>query len=261
MGGAGASNGRVAEDVIQTNGLGLGPATQRFVDVASATGYSVVATGPNRFRLARTYRPMWASVMALATAVFVGLGLFFLLVKRTESGDAVVVEDRTGVKLRLTGALHPQLLEQLHAAFAGAPVVRATPPAASFMPIAARAVESAMPPPVYQTAVTAEPVLTFVDGRSVVVGGGGVLGRNPDVDPRAPTRQLIAIDNPSLSKTHLTFGPSPTGIWVIDHHSTNGTSVMSSGFASPCSPGVRVDIPFGARLVAGEVQITVSRRT
>lgn len=248
----------MGEDVIPTNGLGLGASTQRFVDVASATGYSVVATGPNRFRLARTYRPMWASVLALATAVFVGLGLFFLLVKRTETGDAVVVEDRSGVKLRLTGALHPHLVEQLRVAFATVAATNAVPPAASFMPAAVRAVESSMPPPVFQPAPTTQPVLTFVNGRSVLVGAGGVIGRNPDIDPQLPGAQLIAINDPSLSKTHVTIGPSPTGIWVVDHHSTNGTSVLSRGVVFPCNPGVRTDVPFGAQLIAGEVQIAVS---
>ena len=263
MGGAAAVESRVGEDVIPTNGLGLGASTQRFVDVASATGYSVVATGPNRFRLARTYRPMWASVMALATAVFVGLGLFFLLVKRTETGDAVVVEDRSGVKLRLTGALHPHLVEQLRVAFATTQAVNAVPPAASFMPVpaCAESVHSPLPPPVVEPPRSTRPVLTFVNGRSVLVGAGGVIGCNPDVDPQLPGAQLITISDPSLSKTHVTIGPSSTGIWVVDHHSTNGTSVRSRGVVFPCTPGVRTDVPFGAQLIAGEVQISVSSTT
>lgn len=261
MGGAAAVESRVGEDVIPTNGLGLGASTQRFVDVASATGYSVVATGPNRFRLARTYRPMWASVMALATAVFVGLGLFFLLVKRTETGDAVVVEDRSGVKLRLTGALHPHLVEQLRVAFATTQAVNAVPPAASFMPVHAESAQSPLPPPAVEPAPSMQPVLTFVNGRSVLVGAGGVIGRNPDVDPQLPGAQLITISDPSLSKTHVTIGPSSTGIWVVDHHSTNGTSVRSRGVVFPCTPGVRTDVPFGAQLIAGEVQISVSSTT
>ncbi len=225
-----------------------------------SAGYSVVASGPNRFRLARTHRPMWASILAVATAVFVGLGLFFLLVKRTETGDAMITEDRSGVKLRLTGALHPLFVDKLRAAFAVPMSV--SPPAARevFMPVAAAPSESVRSVPGHQPRVLPQPVLTFADGQSILVGNGCVIGRNPELDPQLPAGQLIPVNDPSLSKTHVTLGPAANGIWLVDHYSTNGTVVVAGNRVSPCAPGIRTDVPFGACVVAGDVRLMVESR-
>lgn len=103
-------------------------------------------------------------------------------------------------------------------------------------------------------------MLLFADGRSIGVGVGGVLGRDPNEDPALPGGQLHPIPDPSLSKTHLSFGPLPTGVWVLDHHSTNGTVVSTNGLTVPCTPGVRCEAPFGAQVVAGDVVLVVGSR-
>ena len=71
MGRAGNQPSSAAEQLIEVDGLGVGAASERVVQVATAHGYTVVASGPNRFRMARTYRPQWALVAAVATAMFV----------------------------------------------------------------------------------------------------------------------------------------------------------------------------------------------
>jgi hypothetical protein len=111
-----------------------------------------------------------------------------------------------------------------------------------------------VPQPVLQT------VLQFADGRAIGVGAGGVLGRDPNDDPSLPGASLYPIAHPSLSKTHLSFGPIPTGVWVSDHHSTNGTVVSANGIAVSCTPGARVEAPFGAQIVAGDVVLVVGSR-
>lgn len=71
-----------------------------------------------------------------------------------------------------------------------------------------------------------------------------------------PGGHLYPISDPSLSKTHLSFGPLPHGVWVLDHHSTNGTVVSANGMSMPCTPGVRVDALFGG-VIAGDVSLQV----
>ena len=243
-----------------------------------AHGYTVVASGPNRFRMARTYRPKWALIAAVATAAFVGLGLLFLLVKRTETGDVVVAEDRAGVKLRLTGALQQPVVDALRqslsapgAAFtplvvgitsfqgpAAAPVPTYHPAAVAVPTAPAQAHQPSAQPLVQQSAV--QPMLVLADGRAIGVGVGGVLGRDPTSDPAMPGGLLHAIADPSLSKTHLSFGPLPNGVWVLDHHSTNGTVVSANGVSTSCTPGSRVEAPFGAQVLAGDVALVVGSR-
>lgn len=286
MGRAGSQPGGTGEQQIEVTGLGLGAASERFVQVATAHGYTVVASGPNRFRMARTYRPKWALIAAVATAALVGLGLLFLLVKRTETGDVVVAEDRAGVKLRLTGALQQPVVDALRQSL-GAPASNVAPVAAAtafFQGLAsapARAHQPAAPAyepapipayqPTYQPAAhsivqptfvqpVVQPMLMLADGRAIGVGVGGVLGRDPAVDPTVPGGQLYAIADPSLSKTHLSFGPLPNGVWVLDHHSTNGTVVSANGVSLPCMPGTRVEAPFGAQVLAGDVSLVVGSR-
>ena len=285
MGQAGSQPGGAQEHLIEATGLGPGAAADRVVQVAMAHGYTVVASGPNRFRMARTYRPKWALFAAVGTAVFVGLGLLFLLVKRTETGDVVVAEDRSGVKVRLTGQLQQPVIDALRSAL-GSAAATSTPnsnqataqsapaPAAvvpAVVPVVVPAISSYQPapPPVVQPTVVqptyvqptvAQAVLVLGGGQVIFVGAGGVLGRDPSLDSGASGGQLYPIADPSLSKTHLSFGPLPTGVWVQDHHSTNGTVVTANGVAAACAPGARVEAPFGAQILAGDVSLLVGSR-
>lgn len=72
--------------------------------------YHVASLGTDRFRLARSYRPTWALVLTVLTAPIVGLGLLFLLVKRTESCDVVIVDGPTSAVVTITGRLLPTTL-------------------------------------------------------------------------------------------------------------------------------------------------------
>ena len=262
--------GSASEQIIHVSGVGLGATSERFVQIAMAHGYTVVASGPNRFRLARTYRPKWATVAAIGTAVFVGLGLLFLLVKRVETGEAVIAEERAGIRVRLTGELLPSLVETLSLALA-APAPALTAPLAQFpasgpssgapsLAVAAFAPAMQAVPAQPVVRATPEAMLVFGDGRLISVGRGGVLGRDPSADPAVPDARMHPLADPSLSKTHLSFGPLPRGVWVVDHHSTNGTVVASGGVTATCAPGVRVEVPFGAQVVAGDVSFVVGSR-
>lgn len=278
---AGGASFPNVEQVVEVTGSRLGETAEQLVTIAEANGYTVVASGPNQFRLARSYRPRWATVVACVTAVFALLGLFFLLVRRTETGEVTISEDRTGIKCRLTGSVRPEMVAQLRERLSK-PRPAQVPPAlvsdaVSFQPMPPT-MTSSMPPvgliaaPLpqlldgdgeQQTVVrprATRPVLHLADGRAIPVGVGGIIGRAPSVDPALPGAQLHPCVDPSLSKTHLSFGPSDNGIWVMDHHSTNGTMVLANGAAHPCAPGVKTEVPFGAQVMAGDMNILVSDR-
>lgn len=264
------------ERVIEVKGRGPGASADAFVRAAGDLGLTVVATGPNRFRLARTYRPGWAVALAIVTSLCVGLGLLFLLVKRTESADVVIVEDRMGVQLRIIGNLAPAVLDRLEGAvtstpdqrrggqpFVEAPRSDSMPEAPSVPPAPLGAFAVAVPTPAPAPVSPASPrplarlAFALSDGRRVAIANGGVIGRNPRPDLAGPGASLVPVDDPSLSKSHLTFGPADGGVWVVDLHSTNGTSVELGNVITRCEPGQRVSVPLGAVVVAGDVRLAV----
>lgn len=272
-------NGTAEQLTIEVSTLGIGATSDRFAQVAMDHGYAVVAVGPNRFRIARVYRPTWAIVSAALTTVLCGIGLLFLLVKNTETGDAVVVQERTGVKLRLNGSLRPQFVEAVRSAMSSwsAPTTVAnemrTDQPVSFAPVPtmmnpslssdaphSQAVAATVPRKARPAKRIVELELVFDDGRLIPVAEGGVIGRDPSADPTMPWAALHAIPDPSLSKTHLSVGPLPNGMWILDHHSTNGTSVLSNGVSTPCNPGMRAEVPVGAHVVAGDLRMEVRSR-
>jgi hypothetical protein len=79
---------------------------RRIVDALAADPhYDLAEVGPERNRLARSYRPTWAVIAAILTAPVFGLGLLFLLVKRTESCDVSVVDGPTSAVMTMNGRL------------------------------------------------------------------------------------------------------------------------------------------------------------
>ena len=324
----------VGERVLVLSGRGLGAATEHLIGAASKVGYTAAASGPGSFRLARTRRPRWATIGAIVGLPLLGLGLLFLLVKRTEEATASVFEDREGVKVRLVGVVDPRLVSELEGslpASSSLPVAVgaswapsgdslaaavALPPAQPDAPggmvtevpgFASTAIESAAtgssfaaPPSslavVDETVVRphADPLppggasgrgfdppaerdidrtiaraslapplssrvmrLVAKDGRAIVVGRGLVVGRQPDQDPNAPDASLTPLVDPSLSKTHATIAPGSGGVWVVDHHSTNGTTVTTSGTVNTLIPGTRMQAPVGSVLALGELELRV----
>lgn len=276
----GGGTGPVMERVIEVRGRGPGASADAFVRAAGDLGLTVVATGPNRFRLARTYRPGWAVALAVVTSLCVGLGLLFLLVKRTESADAVIVEDRMGVHIRIVGSLNPAILDRLESSVTSVadprpsgqvsaaaphrdvpPTMPAGQPASTPASFGAAATPSFNPPTTPVVPAVSRPaarvVFALSDGRRVTIANGGVVGRNPRPDLAAPGASLVPVDDPSLSKSHLTFGPSDGGVWVVDLHSTNGTSIEVGNVITRCEPGHRVSAPLGAVVIAGDVRLPV----
>jgi pSer/pThr/pTyr-binding forkhead associated (FHA) protein len=102
--------------------------------------------------------------------------------------------------------------------------------------------------------------IVLPDGRTFAIGlgEGVVIGRSPIVDPALPSAALVTVADPSLSKTHATIGKDDTGVWLVDHHSTNGSSVSTNGPSQTCPPGLRVALTHDAQLVLGEVLVRLA---
>jgi len=104
-------------------------------------------------------------------------------------------------------------------------------------------------------------ILQFSTGESVTVGGSGLVGRNPSMQPGEYVDQLVPIFDAgkSVSKTHLEFGQEAGRFWVSDRYSTNG-SVIRQPDAEPrrCDPGRRYFVARGTRVDIGEQFFVVS---
>ncbi|MBN0042490.1 RDD family protein [Cellulosimicrobium cellulans] len=102
-------------------------------------------------------------------------------------------------------------------------------------------------------------VLELESGERRVVDRPTLLGRNPQAPDDGPWN-LVAVDDPtrSVSKTHAELRADPSGLWLVDRGSTNGTVVSVPG-APPrvAEPGTRVRVPVGATIHVGDRRIVV----
>lgn len=102
-------------------------------------------------------------------------------------------------------------------------------------------------------------LVVFDSGREESLVDLALVGREPATASGERAR-LIGIDDPdySISKTHLAVGVDIDGVWVMDRHSLNGTSVTRPGAASiVCRPGERVRVDIGESVHFGERRFTL----
>ncbi|WP_336644996.1 RDD family protein [Microbacterium sp. USHLN186] len=99
-------------------------------------------------------------------------------------------------------------------------------------------------------------VFTWDDGQRVPVSGRTVFGRNPEREPGAI---VIAVrdETLSLSKTHFEAAAEPTGGWIMDRRSTNGTVVVREGVRIACPPGQRIPVRLGDAIEIGDRIVTI----
>ncbi|MFB7889582.1 RDD family protein [Cellulosimicrobium cellulans] len=102
-------------------------------------------------------------------------------------------------------------------------------------------------------------VIELESGERRAVDRPTLLGRNPQAPDGGPWN-LVAVDDPtrSVSKTHAELRVDPSGLWLTDRGSTNGTVVSVPG-APPrvAEPGTRVRVPVGATIHVGDRRIVV----
>jgi hypothetical protein len=102
------------------------------------------------------------------------------------------------------------------------------------------------------------PFVVLDDGQRVPVDGTVVLGRDPRPSDALGEAALVVVADQSVSANHLAVGLGPTGPWVMDLRSTNGSSVEQDGApASRLAPMVRVPVSPGAVVTVGKRRMTV----
>lgn len=99
-------------------------------------------------------------------------------------------------------------------------------------------------------------VFTWDDGQRVTVSGRTVFGRNPEQEPGAVVIS-VRDETLSLSKTHFEAASAPSGGWIMDRQSTNGTVVVREGVRIACPPGQRVPVRLGDAVEIGDRILTI----
>ncbi len=99
-----AAHGVTIDASVFAPGQGPGEVSRRVLEAFGDDGtYQAVSVGSQRMQFARTYRPTWAIVAAIALLPVALLGALLLLVKTTETCVVVISEDHRGTTLHLRG--------------------------------------------------------------------------------------------------------------------------------------------------------------
>lgn len=291
-----AAAGVRIDERIGVRRLGAGETARLVLETVSRAGdYDVVAVGPGRYQLSRSYRPTWAVPFGVVlTVLLFGLGIVLFFVKRNESCAVTVVDDRTGVHVRVVGQLLGAVAAELRRVLDEAEP-SPSPAVTSFAPSSAESRQVSDPmfgdpatsPPtlvpalpstgaspllgsestVQRTAVRSSPAsvpapvptLRFSSGRCILVGLGAVIGRDPVCDEYDPDgAALVAVDDQGISKTHLSVRSRGGVVEIRDRHSTNGTVVHIGGVPQACPPGEWLVVPAGSILVFGDQRAEVA---
>lgn len=99
-------------------------------------------------------------------------------------------------------------------------------------------------------------VFTWDDGTRASVSRRTIFGRNPAPEEGAAT-VAVRDETLSLSKTHFEAAAEISGGWVLDRHSTNGTTIVRDGQRIACPPGQRVPVRLGDAIEIGDRIVTV----
>jgi len=201
-------------------GVGAEQATQTLLEVLGARdGYTVHLVAPGRINLAVSRRPGWAVLACLATVWIAGLGLFFLLVRRTEAGEIGITDGPRGCVVTLPPVVDGATASAISDALAPTgPTVAAPPPA--------RSLEG--------------------DGLDDATGARG------EAPPPPP-------DASSISKSHLRAAFDGTELTVEDLGSTNGSRIRRAqpdGREVALVPGAPAVVAPGDTVLIGALAFT-----
>lgn len=229
---------------------------------------STASISMDRIVFARSFRPVWAIVLACVFGITI-VGLAFLLVRSTETFSCSVEERHDGVVLRVRGRVHRDVLAAIAEAASTnrgaedvdlvAQLPQGDRPAPRSRPLRSAPGGSnpwILPPPGgfdslneargQTTARASIPIddrtrsivktrerggswsLRLADDTVVKLGALVLVGRDPAPGPGEEAAALVSVSDPSVSKTHAAFGTDGSNAWVVDRHSTNGTLVLMS---------------------------------
>lgn len=102
-------------------------------------------------------------------------------------------------------------------------------------------------------------VLEWDDGTRHTVRARSLFGRNPAAGEGAEV-VVVHDETLSLSKTHFEIDVTSDGVFVVDHHSTNGVTIAREGERIAAEPGERVALQPGDALEIGDRIVTFQGR-
>ena len=95
---------------LKASGMSSADVEKRVVEVVAADkALEVRRLGEGRLGVYRNYRPTWALVLAIVLFPLAGVGLLFLLVRKAEQGEILVVDGPTGPHVTLPPVVPPAL--------------------------------------------------------------------------------------------------------------------------------------------------------
>jgi hypothetical protein len=255
---------------LSAPGLSSDAAAQSALAVLRARpGLAVHELAPGRISVSRNRRPPWAIVACILTLPLALLGLLFLLVKRTESGELVVADGPRGCVVTVPPILDAAAVAALEAALAGPgaapggppsmdPVVPPPPPAPAAGDLGERTVARRDLP---AATVTVAPRLDlrFAAGTVTVAAGLPiVLGRDPS-PPDDAEGVSVPGDASTVSKSHLRVSFDGVTTTVEDLGSTNGSRLVRPGGEVPLAPGAPCPVADGDRVLLGTVAFVIDQ--
>ncbi|PFG41288.1 hypothetical protein ATJ97_3836 [Georgenia soli] len=137
------------------------------------------------------------------------------------------------------------------AASGAAPV--AAPPGWAVAPVAAEPTPHRSKPTPHRSEVAQVRV-----GGRLLDPGTTLLGRAPAARPGERVDRALAVEDPTMSKTHLAVRVTPAGVWVTDRASTNGTTVVTDGGEQRLEAWRETKVPPGALVRAGATVLAVA---
>lgn len=111
-------------------------------ELSAAGDLEIRRLGPGRLGVYRTYRPTWALILAIVLFPLVGVGLLFLLVKKSDQGEILIVDGPTGPQVTLPPVVPAQHDAALADRFAGRAGTSAARPR-----VVGNEADSVLPPP------------------------------------------------------------------------------------------------------------------
>ncbi|WP_345037490.1 FHA domain-containing protein [Georgenia daeguensis] len=135
----------------------------------------------------------------------------------------------------------------------GAPPIVGVAPTVDAAPIVGAApAELAVPRP-----HRSEVAQVRVGGR-LLEPGTTLVGRAPAARAGERVDHTLAVEDPTMSKTHLAVRVSRAGVWVTDRASTNGTTVVTDRGEERLGAWQETKVPAGSRVRAGATVLAVA---
>ncbi|WP_203137152.1 RDD family protein [Microbacterium sp. JZ31] len=102
-------------------------------------------------------------------------------------------------------------------------------------------------------------VLEWDDGTRHTVAERAVFGRNPSA-PEGAEAVIVRDETLSLSKTHFEIVVAEADVSVVDHHSTNGVTIVRAGERLTAAPGEAIPLEADDALEIGDRIVTFKGR-